>query len=210
MVNGLADFCASNDLPWNDGTESSFQTYLDLLTHFNQSMNLIGPMDEADLVDQLVIDSVAAAAVCAPAGSILDVGTGAGLPGIPLKLLYPACPITLVEPRRKRATFLKIATTRLGLEGVDLQRERIENVASARYDYVISKAFQPPIEWLETASGWVSDEGVAVCMTRCAERGALEERAEDLGLQLVAGCDDTRELGAPDVGESRAIYVFGS
>lgn len=206
----LAHFCMENDLPWSERIAAGFGEYLELLDHFNRSMNLVGPLSEGEIVDALLVDSAAAAAVCPPSGSIVDVGSGAGLPGIPLKLLYPDCPLTLVEPRRKRATFLNIAKTRLGLEDVTIEQERIEDVPPARYDYVISKAFQPPLEWLETASEWVSDGGVVMCLTRPGERAALEERGAALGLELVGACDDTTALGAPRVGDLRGVYGFGA
>lgn len=204
----LATFCRQNDLPWSDDVADRFATFIDLLTHFNKAMNLIGPMSEAEVVDQLLIDSAAAAAVCAPTGAILDVGSGAGLPGVPLKLLYPELPLTMVEPRKKRTTFLKIALNRLDLTETTVERKRIEEVDPAAYAYVISKAFQPPLEWIETASEWVSDDGVVMCLTRPQERAGLERRGEDLGLALRASCDDTTALGAPSVGDVRAIYAF--
>lgn len=206
----LAEFCRRNDLPWSDDIQAKFAGYLDLLTHFNQAMNLIGPLSQADIVDQLLVDSVAAAAVCAPRGPMLDVGSGAGLPGIPLKLLFSDLPLTMVEPRKKRTTFLKIVVTRLQLADTAIERTRIEDLAPTSYDYVISKAFQPPPDWLETASRWVGQAGTAVCLTRPGERAALEARAAQLDLELAAACDDTTALGAPSVGETRAIYAFGS
>ncbi len=208
-LDGLAEFCRRNDLPWSDDVARGFRSYMDLLTHFNQAMNLIGPLSEADIVDQLLIDSAAATAVCAPSGPILDVGSGAGLPGIPLKLLYPELALTLVEPRKKRTTFLKIVATRLELSATTIERKRIEDVAPGEYDYVISKAFQPPVEWLETASRWVSQRGRVLCLTRPDERAALAARGAELGLELAGACDDTTALGAPAVGDVRAVYAFG-
>ncbi|QDG51252.1 16S rRNA (guanine(527)-N(7))-methyltransferase RsmG [Persicimonas caeni] len=205
----LQNFCTANNLPWTDEIVNDFATYLELLTHFNKVMNLIGPMSEGEVVDQLLIDSVAAAAVCAPQGPILDVGSGAGLPGVPLKLLYPDLPITLVEPRQKRTTFLKIVLNRLDLADTTIERKRIEEVERAEFSYVISKAFQPPVQWLETASEWTADEGVVMCLTRPDERAALEAKAGELGLELAGACDDTTVLGAPSVGDVRAIYAFG-
>lgn len=204
----LAEFCTQNELPWDDEIQGRFATYLELLTHFNKVMNLIGPLSEAQVVDQLLIDSVAAAAVCAPSGSILDVGSGAGLPGVPLKLLYPELPLTMVEPRQKRTTFLKIMLNRLDLTDTTIERARIEEVEPAEYAYVISKAFQPPVQWLETASAWLADEGVAMCLTRPNERESLETKAGELALELAEACNDTTELGAPSVGDVRAIYAF--
>jgi 16S rRNA (guanine527-N7)-methyltransferase len=204
----LADFCQQNNLPWNDDIRVRFATYIDLLTHFNKAMNLIGPMSQADIVDQLLIDSAAAAAVCAPAGPVLDVGSGAGLPGVPLKLLYPDLALTMVEPRKKRTTFLKIALNRLKLSDTIIERTRIEELDKGKYAYVISKAFKPPVEWLETASTWMSGEGVVVCLTRPQERAGLVDQGGQLGLELVGSCDDTTSLGAPSVGDKRAIYAF--
>lgn len=204
----LQTFCTQNNLPWTTHIQQSFATYLEILTHFNKAMNLIGPMSEAEVVDQLLIDSVAAAAVCAPTGPILDVGSGAGLPGLPLKLLYRDLPLTMVEPRKKRTTFLKIALNRLDLEETTIERKRIEEVDPAEFSYVISKAFQPPLDWLQTASEWLEEGGVAVCLTRPDEREGLERKAEELGLELAGACDDTTDLGAPRVGDVRAIYAF--
>lgn len=208
-VERIAAFCKQNSLPWDERVEGRFALYLELLQHFNGTMNLIGPMSESDVVDQLLIDSLTAAAVAAPEGPIMDVGAGAGLPGIPLACCYPDIPIVLVEPRRKRNTFLKIVTTRLEFDDVDLVHERLENTPGGPFDYVIAKAFQPPLEWLETASEWRSNDGKIVCMTRPGEREGLEEKASELGLELVGACDDTTELGAPGLEDARAVYVFG-
>lgn len=208
-VERIAEFCEQNGLPWDGRVSERLALYLELLQHFNGTMNLIGPMSEREVADQLLIDSLTAAAVAEPAGAIMDVGAGAGLPGIPLACLYPDVPVTLVEPRRKRNTFLKIIQTRLELDHVDLVHERLENTPGGPYDYVIAKAFQPPLEWIETASEWRSDEGVIVCMTRPRERDGLEAKAAELDLELVGACDDTMELGAPGLEDVRAVYVAG-
>lgn len=215
----LAQFCAKNQLPWAAQTAERFETYLGLLEHFNRAMNLIGPMDRAQIVDQLLLDSAAAAAVIAPStaadtsgdagAGILDVGSGAGLPGIPLKILFPDVPLTMVEPRKKRTTFLKIAVERLGLSEVTIARCRLEDFDPGRYGYVISKAFRAPVTWLELAAGRVAPGGAIVCMTRPGERDPLCQRAESLDLELIESCDDTTRLGAPSLGEARAVYVFG-
>src|SRR5690606_23507115 len=115
MMQPLARFCRAHDLPWDADVEHNFERYLALLLQFNQGSNLIGPMSPEAVVRELLVDSLAAAAAARPGGPILDVGTGAGLPGLPLKFVFPELPITLVEPRRKRATFLRIVATRLEL-----------------------------------------------------------------------------------------------
>src|SRR5690554_1378718 len=144
-MHDVEQFCAAKGLPASARSLERLEQYVGLLLQFNEAMNLIGPMDRQEVIDELFIDSLVAAEARAPAGPILDVGTGAGLPGLVLKIVFEDLPITLVEPRRKRATFLKIVAHRLGLSDVSIRNERIEEVEGAAFDYVISKAFQPPL-----------------------------------------------------------------
>lgn len=161
----IADFCADQDLPWSETIATSLEQYVDLLLHFNQSMNLIGPFDRDQILTSLIADSVTAAAAFEPFGAILDVGSGAGLPGVVLAILYPEVAVTLVEPRKKRANFLRIVKQRLALSHVEVFEARIEALdPDRRFDYAISKAFRPPQEWIEEGEKWLTERGVLVCM----------------------------------------------
>jgi len=185
----LRSFCQEHDLPWDDERADRFERYVELLQKFNRAMNLIGPMSTEDVVRELILDSIIPASCDVSwegSFSLLDIGTGAGLPGIPLKILFPECTLTLVEPRRKRVTFLGIATKRLDLEDVSVHEERIEDLDLTPHDVLISKAFQPPPQWIETASRLVKQPGGHVlCMTRRGELPILEEMAPRLSLELV-------------------------
>jgi 16S rRNA (guanine527-N7)-methyltransferase len=204
----LVDLARRHDLPLDDSARERYATYLELLQHFNDSMNLIGPLDEAGIVRELLVDSLAPAVLASPSGTMLDVGSGAGLPGLPLKILYPDHPVVLVEPRRKRATFLKIARNRLELEDVRIERSRIERLPDERFDYVVSKAFRSPPEWLEIAERRLADSGRLVCMTNVTHVDDLRETARRLDLSIVASVDDTSELGAPALDPPRSLYVL--
>lgn len=203
-VDKIAGFCADHDLPWDEERAAAMTRYLDLLLQFNEAMNLIGPLSEQEVVDQLLVDSLVAAAARRPKGPILDVGTGAGLPGIPLKIVFPDCPISLVEPRRKRSTFLKIVTHRLNLDDVTVFRGRIEDFDGGDFDFVISKAFRAPVEWLETAKPYLADGGAVVCMAREGDRAGLEEKAGALGMSLAG-----EAAGRGDGAERRVCFAFG-
>lgn len=178
--------------------------YIELIEHFNSSMNLVGQLDRQSIFDQLILDSLAPIAHREPRGSALDVGSGAGLPGIPLSILYPEVEVTLVEPRRKRATFLKIATHRLGLENTEIVPKRIENTNfSQQFDYVVAKALCPPSDWLHIAAPLVDTEGVVISLTRPDQKSELQTTARQFDLELL----DTEP--EPDLNRSdRAVFMF--
>lgn len=205
----LQAFCERHGLGWSDEAAGRFAAYVGLLEQFNAGMNLIGPMDRAEIEAQLLIDSVAAAVAAPPQGAMLDVGTGAGLPGIPLKILFADRPLTLVEPRQKRATFLRIAANRLKLTDITVHSARIEEVELAPHDWVISKAFRAPTEWLETALPLTAPGGQIVCLHAADAIEALRAQAQELGLRQISYIADVREdLRAP-VPPLRSVSVFG-
>lgn len=135
------------------------RAYVGLLERHNRGANLIGPLDAEEAMRALVMDALLPGLAAPPTGALLDVGSGAGLPGLPLALAWPEVPMTLVEPRRKRATFIGIAARRLGLSNVEVIEARLEQVDTARrWGTVASKAFQPPAQWVETAKAWTSND----------------------------------------------------
>ncbi len=202
----LVELCQLHDLPLTQEKLKQFEHYLELLLRFNRSMNLIGPMDAHDVVEELLCDSIMPTTQAPPTGTILDIGTGAGLPGIPLKILYPESAITLVEPRKKRASFLRIVVSKLSLDNAEILNARLEDTENLGHDYVISKAFQPPQTWIETALGVLSPTGKIACMTRASVQPELDAHAASLGLQqshAIPGYTTTRD-GVDD----RTTYIY--
>jgi len=209
MLSELETFCERHDLPWTEQREDRFEEYLELLLEFSDSMNLIGPLDRGEIVDELFIDSLVPAAARPPRGPTLDVGTGAGLPGIPLKIAYPDVSMTLVDPRRKRTTFLQIAIQRLELSDVKIARTRIEEFEGGPYDYAVSKAFRAPPEWLRTAAPYRAPHGVVVCMTTTDERTDADAAADALDLERLESAEDLAPLETPPDTPDRAVYIYG-
>ena len=133
---------------------SSLRTYLDELVRWNQRMNLTGIRDRQGMIVRHLLDSLAALAVLpflhasCPAYRILDAGTGAGFPGIPLRICRPQLRLTLVEARRKKAAFLHTVCGRLALKGVQVLPERLEGVAKEpshrqNYDLLTARGIRP-------------------------------------------------------------------
>ena len=102
--------------------------YVDILSSRGVDWGLIGPREVDRLWSRHLLNSVAMANLIAPSATLLDVGSGAGLPGIPLAILRPDLKVTLLEPLLRRANFLTEAVDELGLqETVTVVRGRAED-----------------------------------------------------------------------------------
>ncbi len=117
--------------------------YVDILTGKGIEWGLIGPREGDRIWDRHVLNSVALADLLPGGSTVADIGSGAGLPGIPLSILRPDLEMTLVEPLLRRATFLTETVAELGLESsVTVVRARAEEHRQL-YDAVVSRALAP-------------------------------------------------------------------
>lgn len=138
---------------------ASVSTWLDLLRQWNARIDLTAARTDDELFDLMLADSALLArtepTVLLPEGArIVDVGTGAGAPGLALALLRPDLEVTLVEPLTKRISFLRTVVGTLGRTDIVLRRERAEDVAKASpmsWDVAISRATLAPADWVPVA-----------------------------------------------------------
>jgi 16S rRNA (guanine527-N7)-methyltransferase len=117
--------------------------YVDILSSRGIEWGLIGPREGDRLWDRHVLNSVALADLIPEGSSVADIGSGAGLPGIPLAIARPDLQVDLVEPLLRRATFLTQAVDELGITGrVRVVRARAEDHRRT-YDVVVARALAP-------------------------------------------------------------------
>jgi 16S rRNA (guanine527-N7)-methyltransferase len=119
------------------------QRYVEILATDGVERGLIGPRETERLWDRHVLNSAAIAELIPEGQRGADVGSGAGLPGIPLAIARPDLDVTLIEPMLRRAVFLEYVIDELALDGVRVSRHRAEEPAAregADFDFVTSRA----------------------------------------------------------------------
>lgn len=122
-------------------------TWLDLVVAWSDRVDLTAARDADTLVDLLLADAAVLAST-QPTGSAIDVGSGVGAPAIPLAILRPALTLTLVEPRERRAAFLRTSCGTLSRPDIRLLRKRSMEVEAEVAELALSRATLPPPLWL--------------------------------------------------------------
>lgn len=129
------------------------EAWLTLLEEWNARVDLTAARSPEELVDLMVVDALVVAQRVERDARVVDVGAGAGAPGLALALLRPDLRVTLVEPAGKRASFLRTVLGTLPRTDVLLARARGEAFASRRaWDVAMSRATLPPPAWLDLAT----------------------------------------------------------
>jgi 16S rRNA (guanine527-N7)-methyltransferase len=149
------------------GAQRKLDAYLDLLVKWNRVYNLTAIRDRADMVTHHLNDALAVLPhlPAAQALRVLDVGTGAGVPGIPIAIARPAWRVVLLDANRKKAAFLTQAAIELGLANVEAVAVRVEDYRpEVPFDVIISRAFSDLASFARGALPHLAPEGILVAM----------------------------------------------
>jgi 16S rRNA (guanine527-N7)-methyltransferase len=159
--------------------------YLNLLDQWNRVHNLTGIRRRDELLQRHLVESLALAPYLLGPG-IADVGTGAGLPGLPLAICCPQFKFTLVESRKKRVSFLRHVAAALKLSQVEVAHCRAETLAPADpYSTVLARAVAPPAELLALCRPLLAPEGRLLLLTSAALGREIIGLAADLDGRIV-------------------------
>lgn len=132
------------------------EKYAKLLFEWNKVHNLSGAKTIEDIYKNIE-DSLGAKELLCDAQNIVDIGSGAGFPGLLLALEYPQKRFVLTEPIKKKASFLKAAVRNLGLANVEVQSCRVEQL-DEKFDFVVSRAVAPTKVLLQIAQSVVTPQ----------------------------------------------------
>ena len=189
------------------GAVDRLARFLDLLAVWNRRIHLTGARGLPNLVRNHAIDSLAPAPHIPRTGLVIDVGSGAGFPGIVIACLRPDLEIALIESRRRRASFLREAIRAIPLSAARVLEMRAEEAATdpelaGRAAVAISRALRLDV-FLALAVPLLAPHGTAIAMQTPRTAGLARERALEHGFRLAARQDYALPGGA-----ARALLFF--
>ena len=182
-----------------------------LLLDANRLTNLIGAADIHKVVVHHFLDSLAPFSHHRFLPPIVDLGSGAGLPGIPVAIAFPRAPVALMEPRRLRADFLESAVRSLGLQNVEVVRSAAESAGRSkarreRAGTVLARAVGNPAFTLELGLPLLKRAG-AIWLYRGRD-ARPNQHTLDVAALLGGTLIDAQRITVPDLDATRHLWVF--
>jgi 16S rRNA (guanine527-N7)-methyltransferase len=192
--------------------EQAMRAHLEMVMEAAQTMNLTAIGDLEAAIRLHVVDSLSAAPLLKGASELVDLGSGAGYPGIPVAAALE-CPCALVESREKRAAFLREVAGGLAPYGMNVSvvRGRAEDAASlraaGRFDAVVARAVASLPTLVELAALYLVDDGRFVAMKGSPDSEELA-RGHEAGRLVGLECVEERRLRLPGGSEARTLIVY--
>ncbi|MFQ5329825.1 MAG: 16S rRNA (guanine(527)-N(7))-methyltransferase RsmG [Thermodesulfobacteriota bacterium] len=187
-----------------------FITCLKELVEWNRKINLTAIGDGKDIVTRHFLDSLAVNMFLDGTASLLDIGSGAGFPGIPLKIVRPALDVVLLDGVGKKVAFMRHIIRTLGLKGIEAVHGRVEDsavIAQYRggFDVVVSRAFARLSDFLTLASPYTREGGLIIAVKGPKGDDELEGgKAAPRNLRL----EKMEEVTIPFTGVASHYFIF--
>lgn len=176
--------------------------YLDILAKWNRVYNLTAVRKPEQMLTRHLLDSLAILPFVKP-GRIIDVGSGAGLPGIPLALALPDSQFVLLDSNSKKTRFLQQAKADLGLDNLEVVHERVEDYRPEEgFDTIVSRAYSSLAGMLESTAHLLGPDGINLAMKGVYPLAELDAIPE--GFELVA----VEKLQVPGLDADRHVVIL--
>jgi 16S rRNA (guanine527-N7)-methyltransferase len=192
------------------------------LMRWNKTFNITAITDPRDIALKHYLDSLPAARHIPSDAALLDIGSGGGFPGIPLKILLPSLTVTLIDASRKKVNFLKHLIRTLKLEHIEAIHGRVEHLANdpcyrQRFDAVISRALCALPEFIRLAQPFLAAGGMIIALTGRADDIDLNDLRSHVcghgGAGPAAACSGEISIEnyiLPFVESQRSIVILSS
>ena len=196
---GLAELALA--LP--SGAPAKLLAYLELLAKWNKTYNLTAIRDPLQAVSHHLLDSLAVLRdLPNRAGTLADIGSGGGLPGIPIAIAEPERYVTLNDANEKKGAFLRQAVIELGLNNARVHVGRVEDWHPAEgFAVVISRGFASLVDFLSACRHLVAPSGVLAAMKGAYPRDELAQVPAD------CDCREVRRLNVPLLDAERHLVL---
>ena len=153
----------------DEGVSAAFSNYAFELINWNRKINLTAITDPREIAIKHFLDSLAPARCIPDRGRLLDIGSGGGFPGIPLKILKPSISVFLIDGVRKKINFLKHVIRTLRLENIEARQIRTETLLGfpeymASFDIIISRALSDLSTFVKSALPLLARHGTVIAM----------------------------------------------
>jgi len=194
----LEQGCKQLDLVLDADQQQKLLDYVGLLHKWNKVYNLTSVRDPAQMLSRHIIDSLSVLPYL-DAPSLLDVGTGGGLPGIPAAIAHPDCAVTLLDSNSKKTRFLQQVKAELGLGNVTVVHGRVEQVSLPQFAIITARAFASIEDILQLAGQHCEQGGHLVLMKGVYPEQELQFHSDQFRLLDVVSlnvpaCDGERHL----------------
>lgn len=179
FINHLIKKAKNNNIVLSNKQAEKLYTYKELLLEWNEKINLTAITEDEDIVLKHFVDSLLCVDYIHEGNKIIDVGTGAGFPGIVLAIYFDGnVKITLLDSLNKRIGFLNDVIYKLDLKNIEAIHGRAEEIAHKeeyreKYDIAIARAVAPLNILLEYLSGYVKEQGKCICMKSISAESEL-------------------------------------
>ncbi|UOP05178.1 16S rRNA (guanine(527)-N(7))-methyltransferase RsmG [Conchiformibius kuhniae] len=176
--------------------------YIALLKKWNATYNLTALRDEAQMVGHHLLDSLTLLPYVADAATLMDVGSGGGMPGIPTAICRPDLHITLLDANTKKTTFLQQAVIELGLNNVTVATGRVEAMHDKKVDVVTSRAFAQLDDFIALTKHLLNENGYWAAMKGVYPYEELEHVPADVDVFRID------RLQVPDLNAERHMVLM--